>query len=363
MIARNRKYLTDLKEGDDTRRMLLLILLFATTAAAVQGCREAGVTEVGTGSQFGSTYIVNEGVFGGGGGISRYDPKNGGFNPNAVRNARGWLFPNDIAFHSGKMYVAVNGADRVDVIDPLSDSVRREIAFPAFSGPGFLAEGNGGLYVANYDGSVSLIDPLADTLMGKSPKAVGFPGGMALSAGYIFLSDAGLWPDTGRWVRVLDAATLTAVDSFTAGDGPGKMVVSSGRIFVAATVSRKIYSVDARSFLTVDSAEVGGTPGDLALWGTSLFVMTGNSVERIDIGSFRRDPDSFIVNSDGLYFYALGLDGQRGELYLSKIIGGGGTGEIEIFTLSGTRVRDTFVSGIFPGAFGFYHPTSYRTAD
>src|SRR2546426_10031594 len=38
-----------------------------------------------------------------------------------------------------KGYVAVNGSDRVDVVDPRSQSITKSIQFPQFSGPGYLA--------------------------------------------------------------------------------------------------------------------------------------------------------------------------------------------------------------------------------
>ncbi len=318
------------------------------------GCREADVTGPQLRSPGSGTYIVNEGVFAGGGNLSFFDPASGAMSNDVVVNPVDWLFPNDILFLDTTMYVAVNGADRIDVIDPETDSVLRSFTFPAGRGPGFLAEGGNRLYCANYDGTITAIDPAADSILGSSTRVVGFPGDLLVTQGKIFVTDLGSWPDTGRSTKVLDQATLTVIDSIVTGGAPSRMALSSGKLYIGTSVTMKIWRVDLLTLAIEDSCDVGAAPGDLAADGTALYVLTPDAVERIPLGTFEPDPVPLIPRAGGIFHYAMDRDDFSGELYVSTITTGGGSGEIAVFTSTGIAVRPAMPSGIFPGAFGFY---------
>ena len=62
---------------------------------------------------------------------------------------------------------------------------------------------------------------------------------------------------------------------------------------------------------------------------------------------------SIVTLSNGLYFYALGVDPVAGDLYVSKVVGSGGSGQVEIYTPSGALKRAPLEVGLFPGSFAF----------
>ncbi len=318
------------------------------------GCRKADVNGPDLRTPGSGTYIVNEGGFGGGGNLSFYDPSTGAVSNDVIRNAENWLFPNDILFFSGKMYVAINGSDRVSVIDPETDSVRITIEFPPGTGPGFLVAGDNRIYSSNYNGTVTAIDPVGDTLLGSSARVVGFPGDILVTEGKIFVSDLGAWPDTGTSMKVLDQGTLTVLDSVSPGGGPAQMTLAGGKLYLGTAVAKKIWRIDPVTLAIEDSSDLGSVPGDLATDGIHLYVLTQDAVERIPINVFERDSVPLIRRTDGLFHYALGYDEAAGELYISNITTAGGSGEIGVYTRTGVPVRPPFPGGIFPGAFGFY---------
>ncbi len=333
---------------------LINVVVFVAVFTVMVGCREAGVNGPGTRNPGSGTYVVNEGGFAGGGNLSFFDPAAGTIVNDVVVNADNWLFPNDIYFFDGKMYVAVNGMDRIDVLDPANDSVLGSITFPVGRGPGFLVESGSVLYSANYDGTVSVIDPTADSILGSSARVVGFPGDIIVAQGKIFVSDLGAWPDTGKSIKVLDGTTLALIDSVVTGGAPARMVTSSGKLYVGTSVSGKVWRVDPGTLAVEDSCDVGAAPGDLAADGIYLYVLTADGVERIPLNGFERDATPLITRTGGIFNYAMDRDDATGELYVSTIVTAGGSGEIAVFTSSGIAVQAATQSGIFPGAFGFY---------
>ncbi len=332
----------------------LYALISLAVTIGLPGCRTTGTHEPDTRPPGSGVFVVNEGGFAGGGNLSFYDPATGSIAHDVVRNADSWLFPNDILIRPGKLYIAVNGSNRIDVIDPVTDSVRSSIDFPIGSGPGLLLAHDGLIYCANYDGTVSAIDPENDSLLFSSAPVVGFPGGIVASGGRVFISDLGAWPDTGTSVRVLDALTLGVIGSAETGSGPARMVLAGGKLYVVASTAAKVWRIDPVSLVIEDSCDTGTISGDIVSDGLNLYLLTGDAVERVPIGVFTRDSIALIVRSEGLFNYALGLDATAGRLYVSTITSAGGSGSVSVHTKTGLRVGPSFAAGIFPGAFGFY---------
>ncbi len=334
------------------KQFIVLPLLAMTLAAS--GCRTAGTQEPDVRPAGSGTYVVNEGGFAGGGNLSFYDPVAGSISNDVVRNADSWLFPNDILIRSGKIFVAVNGSDRIDIIDPDDDSVRSSIVFPPGTGPGYLITSGDRIYCANYDGTVSSIDASVDSILFTSGAVVGFPGGIVGSGGRLFVSDLGGWPDTGISVKVLDAATLGIVGSVHTGGGPARMVLTGGKLYAVASTAAKLWRIDPVTLEIEDSCDTGSIPGDIVTDGANLYLLTGDAVERVPLAPFARDTAALIGRSEGLFHYALGFDASSGHLYVSTILTAGGSGSFSVYSTAGARLGPPIAAGIFPGAFGFY---------
>src|SRR5689334_22809989 len=91
-------------------------VLFLMAMASV-ACRDAGTVSVTPPpASAAGAYVVNEGLFSGGGSLSYYDALRDTMYLDLI--ASDWIFPNDLKIAAGKGYLAVDGSDRVDVIDP-----------------------------------------------------------------------------------------------------------------------------------------------------------------------------------------------------------------------------------------------------
>lgn len=271
----------------------------------------------------------------------------------AVAGADGWVFPNDMKIVGNRGYVAVNGTDRVDVVDLVGRSVSRSIPFPSGRGPGFLAVGGDTLYVASYDGSVSLVALAMDSIVATVEHVVGFPGGIAVAGSKVFITDIGLYPEQGRWVQVLRPGAPMGRDSVRVENSPGAMTEQGGALFVVCTGTSRVYRIDPLSLALSDSLQLGGYLSDLAGDGESLYVLGADSVAKVEDNPLSVISSGLIRRSAGSYFYALAVRRPQGTIYVSNIMTLGGSGRVELYHADGSQARAPFPAGVFPGAFAF----------
>ena len=233
------------------------------------------------------------------------------------------------------------------------------IAFSPGTSPGFLeVADNTTAFTANYSGTVSRVNLLSNSVVTTSGHVVAFPGGIVTASGKVYVSDYGLYPNYKNIVIVLDATTLNVLDTIDVGVAAGMMVKdSSGFVCIVCAGSYpskgKVYTINTVTDAVVDSVEVGSSPSDIAMRNHLLYVLHGDRVMKLTISPLSVVDTLFVSLSSGLYFYAMNVDVSTGNVYVSKIVSSGGSGEVEIHTPSGALKRPPFAVGIFPGAFAF----------
>jgi len=332
------------------RRLFALLILIVV----ITGCRKS-TTIVGPlpPPSTAGVYIVNEGGFSGGGSLAYYDKQLDSTFQSIVGPTQSWVFPNDMKIVGTKGYVTVNGSDRIDIIDISTNMVVGSIMFPQFTGPGFMSVNGSSMFVANYNGSVSIIDLTLDSLLTTVPSVVGFPGGIAFANGKVFISDAGLFPNAGTFIKVLDPSAAVIVDSIEIHNAPSAMSVLSDKLYAVCSGTSKVFQINPSSLMLEDSVQLSGFLGDIATDGDFLYVLNSDSVAKLNDNPLTIIHTSFISRSTGSYFYSLSVDQTNDDVYVSNVISSGGSGQVEIYTSAGTDRRPPFAVGIFPGAFAF----------
>jgi hypothetical protein len=334
--------------------------IFVLTAMAFAACREAATISVNPPpASAAGAYVVNEGLFAGGGSLSYYDAQRDSMFHDVV--ASDWVFPNDMKIVAGKGYVTVNGSDRVDIIDLSANRISKSIHTPQFSGPGYLAAAGSAILVANYDGTLSLITTADDSLRATSGRVVAFPGGIASLNGKGFVSDYGTFVNNqfvpGRSLKVVNPSTLQVTDSVRLSDAPGSITALDGKLFVVCagtqSVAPRLYRVDPVTDRAEDSLQLSGSVSDIATDGRNLFVLEANGVGKFTPQPLRTVQNPFITREGGIYFYSLGADAVRGDIYVTNVVSSGGSGRLEIYTSLGNPRRSPMQVGIFPGAIVF----------
>lgn len=328
------------------------------------GCRTADTVSGPVTPQPGvGIFVFSEGAYPNPGTIGFYNTSTDTILRTIVGSSKGWVTINDGKVIGRRVYVAVTGNDTVQVIDAETFQTIGGIGLPAFTGPGFVAGDTTMIFTANYNGSVSLIDPATISLVRSSTPQVSFPGGILYANGRVFLSDFGTYlPPTyvfvpGTSVLVLDPVTLALDTSIRVSDAPGSMAQADGKVFVLCSGSSsslpKIYQIHPGTFVLEDSLVLSGYLTDLATDGHSLFVLGRDSVAKIELHPLRIGQRPFITLSSGDYFYAMNVDVISGDVCVSTVLSSGGPGAIEIYSSDGTSKRGPIPAGVFPGAFAF----------
>lgn len=338
----------------------LFPLLVVVSGMFVQGCRTNSITEPGPppGQTERGVFVVNEGLFPNAGSIWFYNISKDVITQNVVAPSVGWITPNDARVIGNKLYVVVNGGNTIFVRNADTFQAIDSIAMPVNSSPGFLwIEDSTKAYVANYNGTVSLLNLTTRTVVQTSVPVVVFPGGIVTNSGRVYVSDFGFYPGIKNIVKVLDGNTLAVLDSVLVGPGAGAMVSGPNRVYVVSSGEfpnkGKVFAINTGTNQAVDSITISDAPSDIGLRNESLFVLHSDRVMKLGTNPLTVSDSAFVRLSNALFFYAMQIDNQNGDVYVARIVSNGGAGEVAIYSPAGALKRAPFSVGTFPGAFAF----------
>src|SRR5712692_7961115 len=273
-------------------------------------------------------FIINEGAFPGPGTVSFYDISRDSVIGTVVGTSANWQTTNDGGVVGNKLCVVVDGNVKIEILNAATFQPEGTITFPAGSMPGFITTvDTTWAYVANYNGSLSEVNLIQQLVVRTSGRVVSFPGGIAFAAGRVFVSDVGSYVNPNNVIKMLDTASFNILDSLRVGRSPGMMAKSpSGILYVVCAENYsspgKIYAVNTNSDIVFDSTTVGVGPSDIAIKAQSIYVLHSDRVMKLSAIPLSVVDTTFIrlTPAEGLYFYALAIDPQFGDLYVSRIV-------------------------------------------
>ncbi len=245
------------------KKHLSLLAALAMGAAVVTSCTDdevsvnstpadPGTTPVPAASVQNGVFVINSGNMYGGipGSITYYDftTQQARQNIFATLNGRSiGMTPNAGIIYGSKLYVAVDGENRVEVVDAASqlalDHVSTTDLLGAAGGksPRHLLAHDGRVYVSTYGGCVAAIDTVDYSL--KATYTVGsYPEGMALIGNtlYVACSDYGMGLAPCVSAIDLTAGTVTAITDENI-NNPSQLVAAGGDLYI---VDGDLYNAD-----------------------------------------------------------------------------------------------------------------------
>ena len=218
------------------------------------------------------------------------------------------LVANRIADHGSE--VAAIASNSLGLIDAKSDALVGQIPLEARSGQ--VAAGEGAVWVASEDGTVSRVDAATRRVVQRI--TVGRePAGVAAGGGAVWVANSG-----DRSLSWVNPATNTVVKTVLVGNGPTGIALGHGAVWVANSLDNSVSRIDATTGKVVATVGVGGTPSGVvaglgAVWvsntsdGTvSRISPSSNGVVRsIPVGN---GPRAIAVAADAVWV-ANSLDG------------------------------------------------------
>lgn len=341
-----------------TSRSVLPILLISIFAI---NCSKDNPVAPPPSSGIGAVYVLNEGNF------QRGNATLSLLLPDSARvytevfsasNGRGLGDTgNSLTEHDGKLYIVVNGSNRIEVVDVKTAKLVKTITCPAGASPRhivFDAAGTG--YISNlYTNSVSVYDDASNTITAEIPVGQN-PEQLLVANGRLFVTNSGF--GNGRSVSVIDLATKTVSGTLAVGDNPAAIAATGDSAAVvlctgayndfnnpADDTPGKLFFISTKSARVMDSLPLGGHPQRIALDGTTtLYTVQPGGIQKVDLAS-KAVTDVFISGA----FYSVAFDAARRQLYVTDALDYVQPGKLLVYSRAGMKTAE-YAVGIIPGA-------------
>lgn len=316
-------------------------------------------------------FITNEGPFGSGTGtISFYDRSNGSVTNDIFQTKNGYPLGNvvqSMEIFSGKGYIVVNNAGKIEVVDGASfasNGVITGLTYPRYflginSGKGYISEwGTGGV-----SGAVKVVDLATKTISATINTGKGAEG-MVKEGDYVYVACSGGFGNDSV-VTVINAITNAFVTNINVGANPKSIKVdANGKIWVLSTgqwdptysfliKTGKLVRIDALSNtvdLSLSFSSTVSQPSNMVINSgrTILYYSYLGKVYSHAITASTLNSTSTIDRN----FYSLGIDPSNDYIYGSDAGDFSSNGKVIRHNSTGAVV-DSFQVGVIPGSFYF----------
>ena len=203
------------------------------------------------------------------------------------------------------------GENAVAVLDADGARVLASVELDAM--PGAIAFGEGAVWVAKADGTVSRIDPgerrVTETIEGIGKD----PAGIVVGGGSVWVASA----REGTVVRI-NPTTNRVVEPIPTGNGPAGVAFGAGSVWVANRLDNTVARIDPGANEVAETFPVGGSPTGIAFGHDAVWVTheteaivsrldhrSGSVTERIPVGN---GPGGIVTGEDAVWV-ANRLDG------------------------------------------------------
>ena len=307
-------------------------------------------------------YVVNEGGFGQNNSTITHVAFDGTATQNAYQTKNGATLGdtgNDLAILGYKGYVAVNGSNKVEVVDLLTFESLGSIDLGAQGSPReiLIVDSTEAFVTGSFVNKVFVISPYETTITEEIEVGAN-PEGMAIADDKLFVANSGF--GSGTTVTVIDLSDYSVLGNVEVGLNAIDVVVASDGSIYSVCIgawdgSRDggVYKIDPATLTAVDSLIVTGNLGEPCLVaGDDLLATNGTKVIKIDLATLTVEDDEFVaglaVNSLYGTVYSIAYDETTGEIYMGNPKDYTQDGEVVVFAPDGTETA-RYAAGLNPG--------------
>ncbi|MEO6037295.1 MAG: DUF5074 domain-containing protein [Saprospiraceae bacterium] len=318
---------------------MLLSLLFSSLFL-FPSCKSDPDPEPSAGRYEKGIFVVNEGPFGGTGTITWHDPTTGetvqDIYGQANNGAALGAFVQSLAFHNGKGYIAVGGANRLVVVDAATFEYLDTIGgfiLPRF----FQPLDNDYAYVSQWGaggvtGSIAKVDLHTNKIVKTIPTGAG-PEKMLLADGILWVANSGGYGLDSTVAHIFTGTENGAVRETIPGQRNPACLAKAGGVstYPFAVLCKGDYT-DLNSLGWLTRADAPNTPGLAAIPGaddlvaspdgSTYYFINGGAIYALDNAGLRKGFDQSA--------YGLACDPTNGQLYCADAKGFTGNGEVVI---------------------------------
>ncbi|HHN48733.1 MAG TPA: hypothetical protein ENN08_07385 [Bacteroidales bacterium] len=346
----------------------LSAIIAASLVLILSSCKKDDHDEL-RGAYSQGVLISNEGPFmEGSGSISFYDP--------ATRTIANHIFQTvnnrplgnivqSVEVFNGRAYVVVNNAGKVEVAE--AGTFESIGAIAGLNSPRyFLGINSNKGYVSDWGGHVAIID--LNTLAKTGTIVTGAsPDRMLLDGTRVWVINSAGWYSDST-VTIIDTQTDTALQTIVVGDNPSGIVKdATGRIWVICggksdwtnpenNTTGSLVRINPETFNIESHSDLGETYFDARLAinaaGDKLYYTFTGGLFSVDLNTKTEMLSNSVLSRS---VYALGIDPQTGEIYVSDPLDYAQSGYIFRHNPENFAVVDSVKAGIIPGNFSFVY--------
>jgi YVTN family beta-propeller protein len=275
---------------------------------------------------------------------------------------------NDIEVYGGKMYIVVDESGVVDVVDPKTAKLIKQVTIQNSSNkslePRDITFYKGNAYISIYNGAngeVAVMDTATYTIskyipVGRNPEQ------LAVSNGKLYVANSGglSAPDFDNTVSVIDLATLTETTKITVGSDPYAVSVDTyGDVFVASyaiydsnfniTSNANLSVINSSTDAVISKTDFSGGPFSIS-GDNAYYIDQDGTVKIYDVKTHTISSQKVIT--DGTTFtaaYAVYADSLTGEVFVTDAKDYNSNGLVYAFDKTGKK-EYSLVTGISPGS-------------
>lgn len=263
--------------------------------------------------------------------------------------------PNDLKVYGSKMYIVVNVSNTVDVVNPKTGKLIKQISFGKKL-PRSIAFYKNNAFVTSYDGTVSVIDTA--TYVTTKSITVGLnPEQLVVSNGKLYVANSGgLSPTLDKTVSVIDLNTLAVIKTINVITNPVEIAADSfGHVYVVSngdfnTILPGITVIDNTSDTVISQTATDVAYGSpFIINNSSAYYITGsNAIVVYDVQKQAISSSNFITDGTALKApYGIGVNASSGEVFITDAVDYKSNGTVTAFDKTGKK-EYAFNAGINP---------------
>ncbi len=313
-------------------------------------------------------FIINEGLYQQNNSeITFYDPNTDYTITNFYSQKNGRIIgdnANSMFIYDNKGYVAVDGSNKIEVINLEKGESLGIIDLGPNGSPReiYILNSSRGFVTSFYKNSVIEFNPSNLTIT-REIRVGAYPEGITYHSSKLFVANSDL--GKGNTISVIDINSNYVIKTINVGDNPRFVGVSndnriiigcSGDYFNSSTISG-YYFIDANSLMVTDSILLNHNPQDFILTKDNyLYYINNSGIGRINL--FNKQVDTVFINGmeiNDIYgiAYSIAFDELNQRLYIGNPKDFTQSGEVKIYDRNGNFIKK-FNTKINPGAIYFY---------
>jgi len=274
----------------------------------------------------------------------------------------------DLFIYGSKAYIITNVSSQLEVVDAVTFTSIRQIPFikdGVPQQPSAITGYQGNIWVAAYDGSVTVIDTVSFNTV-KVIQAGLNPDAILAAGGKIWVSNSGgfNFPNYDNTVSVIDPVTLTETEKIVVGTNPYTMHADAyGDIYI---ITRGNYGDEKMRLRIIDPATktIKKTFEDFEAYNFTIkgdtayvyrydYTTLISSILMLNVKTEEIIRDTFITDGTQIEtVYGISANPSNDDVYISDAKGYQGQGMVYRYGTDG-RLKSTFPAGVNPVAIRF----------